>query len=318
MNSNIIAVTGAAGLIGSAIARRLDDLGRRVIAFDCPGAKDYVPNSQIPINKLDICDENLHKILTDEKVEVIVHAAAHPGGKSFKEPVEDVRVNALGSMQIIDWAAKNNCRLIYLSSSIVYGHHESERLSEELQLCPGTIYGAAKVACENWIKIIGAGYPEFNWTILRVFATYGAGHKSSLDQGIVNIMLTQLINGDEVVVKGSLSRVRDLIYVEDLVSAIIKILESGHANKKIINIGTGYGISIKDLIFKIAKLLKKSMDSINIIEHSSTLGDPASNVADTAFLNKTIDFHPKYTVDEGLLDLITKLNIENNVSGLKK
>jgi len=310
MISSIIAVTGAAGLIGSTIARRLDDLGCRVIAFDCPGAKDYVPNSQIPINKLDICDETLHKILTVEKVEVIVHAAAHPGGKSFKEPVEDVRVNALGSMQIIDWSAKNNCRLIYLSSSVVYGNHKSDKLSEELQLSPGTIYGAAKVACENWIKIIGAGYPEFNWTILRVFATYGAGHKSSLDQGIVNIMLTQILNGDEVVVKGSLSRVRDLIYVEDLVSAIIKILESDHAKRKIINIGTGHGVSIRDLIFKISKLLNKSVENINIIEHSGTLGDPDNNVADTSYLCKITNFQPKFTIDEGLEDLISKLNLQ--------
>jgi UDP-glucose 4-epimerase len=316
MKSNSVAVTGAAGLIGSAIARRLDDLGCRVIAFDCPGAKDYVPNSQIPIIKLDICDETLQKILTNEKVEVLVHAAAHPGGKSLKEPVEDVRVNALGSMQIIDWSAKNNCRLIYLSSSIVYGHHEYDKLSEELQPSPGTIYGVAKVACENWIKIIGASYPEFNWTILRLFATYGAGHKSSLDQGIVNIMLTQLLNGDEVVVKGSLSRVRDLIYVEDLVSAIIKILESSYTNKKIINIGTGHGISISELISKISNILNKSLDNINIIEHTSTVGDPKSNVADITLLNEMIDFQPKFTIDKGLLDLITRVT-GNSSTGLK-
>ena len=310
MKCNSIAVTGAAGLIGSAIARRLGDLGYNVIAFDCPEAQDYVPNSKIPINKLDICDENLYKILTVKKVELILHAAAHPGGKSLKEPVEDARVNALGSMKIIDWSAKNNCHLIYLSSSIVYGQHESDTLNEDLPLFPGTIYGVTKVACEKWIRIISEGYPDFNWTILRVFATYGPGHQFSLDQGIVNIMLTQLLDGNEVVVKGSLDRIRDLIYVEDLVSAIMKILRSDCANKKIINIGTGCGISIRDLIFKISKLLNRSSNKINIIQQTGTVGDPQCNVADTTFLYKITNFKPKFNIDEGLHDLIKKINLQ--------
>jgi UDP-glucose 4-epimerase len=269
-----------------------------------------VPNSKIPIIKLDICDKLLYQTLTDEKVQAIVHAAAHPGGKSLKEPIEDVRVNALGSMQIIDWSARNGCNLIYLSSSIVYGSHSLEKLNEELPLFPGTIYGVSKVACENWIKIISAQYPGFNWTIIRPFATYGAGHRPSLDQGIVNIMLTQLLCGDEVIVKGGLNRVRDIIYVEDVSAAIMKIMSSNSTNKKIINIGTGSGISIKELILKIAKFINKPVESINIIEEPGTIGDPQSNVANTTLLKTLVNFQPKFSIDDGLLDLITKVKFK--------
>ena len=68
---------------------------------------------------------------------------------------------------------------------------------------PGTIYAIGKVACEEFLKTLHLGY-GLESTTLRLFATYGAGHKPNLFQGIVNIILTQIQNGDELIIKGSL------------------------------------------------------------------------------------------------------------------
>jgi UDP-glucose 4-epimerase len=132
------------------------------------------------------------EILESIQPQAVVHAAAHPGGKSLREPIEDVRVNALGSMQIFHWCGKASSHVVFLSSSNVYGEQTENKTPETAALKPGTIYGACKVACEQWLRIFGQGL-GLSWTVLRPFATYGPGYRPSLDQGIVNVLLTQLL-----------------------------------------------------------------------------------------------------------------------------
>ena len=113
-----VAVTGAAGLIGSAVVRHLSlNKDIEVIAFDFPGAQDLVPGSQIPLEHVDVADPGMIEILESLQPQAVIHAAAHPGGKSLREPVEDVRVNTLGSMQIFHWCSKACSHVVYLSSS---------------------------------------------------------------------------------------------------------------------------------------------------------------------------------------------------------
>ena len=126
------------------------------------------------------------EILESIQLQAVVHAAAHPGGKSLREPIEDVRVNALGSMQIFHWCGKASSHVVFLSSSNVYGEQTENKTPETAALKPGTIYGACKVACEQWLRIFGQGL-GLSWTVLRPFATYGPGYRPSLDQGIVNV-----------------------------------------------------------------------------------------------------------------------------------
>ena len=298
-----VAVTGAAGLIGSAVVRRLEKLNVEVTAFDAPGAPDLVPGSRVPIIKFDMVDPQMFQVMDAVSPQAVVHAAAHPGGKSLSEPVEDVRVNALASMQVFDWCAKAGSHVVYLSSSIVYGEQADTELSESFPLAPGTVYGVAKVACEQWLRILGEG-AGLSWTVLRPFATYGAGHRPSLEQGIVNIMLTQLLTGDRVVVKGSLQRRRDLIYVEDVATAIVQSLSKPAAHGKIINIGTGTGIMIGEMINMLCDVLGRSRAAIEIQEEAGTVGDPLSNIADITSMRKILEFEPAFGLAAGLEELV--------------
>ena len=105
-----IAVTGAAGLIGSAVVRYLSQYNNvEVAAFDYLGAQNLVPGSQVPLEHVDVADPKMVEILESIQPQAVVHAAAHPGGKSLREPIEDVRVNALGSMQIFHWCKIRCC-----------------------------------------------------------------------------------------------------------------------------------------------------------------------------------------------------------------
>ena len=226
MNKKIL-VTGAAGLIGSQVVKELISRKYEVIAVDnFSYGHNENDNSLVTWLKEDITKSNFANIFNKLKPTGVIHCAAHPGGKSLQEPVLDVEVNALGSMKLFYQAAIAKIPIVYLSSSAVYGPSELTRgLKENDELNPGTIYAACKVACENYLKILEKGY-GLKWTILRLFATYGPGHKGSNFQGIVNIMLTQLLKGNKVVVKGSLQRVRGLIYVNDAACAIVDALET--------------------------------------------------------------------------------------------
>ena len=121
MKFECIAVTGAAGLIGSAVVRQLNKAKVKVIAFDCANSQDTVPDSDIPLERVDLLDSRMIELLDKTQPQAVIHAAAHPGGKSLRDPVENVRVNALGSMQIFDWCAKSRSHVVFLCSSVVYG-----------------------------------------------------------------------------------------------------------------------------------------------------------------------------------------------------
>lgn len=298
-----VAVTGAAGLIGSAVVRHLEKLNIGVTAFDMPGAPDLVPGSQLPIQRVDMGDPAMLDILDAAQPQAVVHAAAHPGGKSLREPVEDVRVNALGSMQLFDWCARAGSHVVYLSSSVVYGNQTEGKIAESDALVPGTVYGVAKLACEQWLHILGQG-AGLNWTVLRLFSTYGAGHRPSLEQGVVNIMLTQLLKGNRVVVRGALKRLRDLVYVDDVAAAIVQTLCRTEARGRIINIGAGTAVTIEQMIYTLADALKRSRGDIEIIEEAGTVGDPFSNIADISLMREILAFEPQFDLAAGLQELV--------------
>jgi UDP-glucose 4-epimerase len=303
MTGECIAVTGAAGLIGSAVVRHLNKLNMEVVAFDSLDAPDLVPGSCTPIERVDLVDPKMVEILEASKPQTVVHAAAHPGGKSLQEPIENVRVNVLGSMKIFDSCLRSGSHVIYLSSSVIYGDQAQGYISETSPLIPGTIYGVAKVACEQWLQILGRG-SGLSWTILRPFSVYGSGHRPSLDQGIVNILLTQLLNGNRVVVKGSLLRQRDLVYVDDVAAAIVQAVFCPAARGQRINISSGCAVTIEEIINLLCGVLKRPCSAIEIIEGAGTVGDPVSNVGDTTRMREVLDFETKYNLEKGLQILV--------------
>lgn len=303
-NNQKILVTGAAGLIGSRTVMELVDSGFNVFAMDNFSIGTWRESSKnVQWVKLDICDENLIDRLDEMQPQQIVHCAAHPGGLSLKEPALNVKVNAHGSMRLFEWCARNDAKVLYLSSSVIYGDQPVAPIKESAEVHPGTVYGVCKVACESFLKVLQEGY-GLRWIVLRPFATYGAGHQPNKFQGIANIMLTQLMEGNRVVVKGSLQRQRDLVYVDDVAAAIRLALQSPDAQNDIFNIGLGSGVSILELIKILASLLNYSFADLQIIEEEGTVGDPAYNVADISKANKSFHYQPGFTLEAGLSRLV--------------
>ena len=266
-------ITGSEGLVGSSIINE-------------------IPKKKYKIFKIDNKISNLHsiekksfvKVLDKVNPDIVVHCAAHPGGLSMKEPIKNINVNLLGSFRIIEWCSKNNSKLIFLSSSAVYGDQKIKKLKENSNLSPGTVYGINKVACESYIKELSK-YKKFKWLIIRLFATYGANHKPNVYQGIINVVLTQLSLKRNLIIKGSLLRERDLIHSKDAGKIIIKLINK-NINNKIINVGTGKSTQIN----KIIKICMKFLHTNNrkVIVENSTPGDPMYAVANISLLKNIL------------------------------
>lgn len=299
-----VAVTGAAGLIGGAVAARLADAGDEVLGIDVrPAASRTRPVRWLTA---DVRDDAVLDGLAAFRPDEVVHAAAHPGGRSLAEPSTNVAVNAHGSMRLFEWCADHDAAVTFLSSSVVYGRGDGRPLREDAPLAPGTIYGVGKVACEQWLRVLDGGR-GLRWRVLRLFATYGAGHEPGLDQGIVNVMLTQLRRGTTVVVKGSPDRVRDMVYVDDASRMIARALDTPAALGRVLNVGTGVGVRIGDLIMEIADLLGRPRDAIVVDERDGTVGDPQSNVADVTEMRRVLGDECRTGIAEGLSRTIADL-----------
>lgn len=282
-----VVITGSSGLVGAAVTSILEERGVIVTGVD-----------QV-VDGLDVAVSDISDVLDAAMPDAVIHAAAHPGGKSLLDPVENVRVNALGSIRVFDWCAKAKVPVIFTSSSAVYGEQPSGPIVETALLYPGTIYAVSKVACEQWLDILGHAY-GLHWTVLRLFATYGAGHKPNTYQGIVNVMLTQLLASSKIVVKGSLMRQRDLLFVDDAAQAIVKTLYCSDARGRILNVGTGVAVTIKELIRAICDVIGISLADIEVSEQEGSIGDPLWNVADIGLCTRVLNFKAKYSIYDGL------------------
>jgi len=303
---NTVLVTGAAGLIGSALVTKLLDKNIKTIACDNFTIGEWKINHDKLIWEADdINSSNFISRLDQYNIDCVVHCAAHPGGKSLNEPSLNVEVNLLGSMRLFEWCANNNTPVIYISSSVIYSDQPNVPISENAKVDPGTIYGVCKISCENFLKILGEGY-SLPWTIIRLFATYGPGHKPSKSQGIVNIMLTQLLEGNKIIVKGSMQRSRDMLFVDDAADAILQAVFSEKSRGEIINVGTGDPITIESLIRTLCKILGKKYDELIIQEEEGTIGDPFYNSADCSKAENFLGFNAKYDLEAGLNLLVKK------------
>jgi UDP-glucose 4-epimerase len=286
------------------VTRLLLARGHRVVACDDFSIGTWrEADARLTWEDLDVASAHAVERLSRHAVDVVVHCAAHPGGRSNAEPTADVRVNGLGSMQVFEWCARHRIPVVYLSSSAVYGEQPAGPIPESASPSPGTIYAVCKVACENFLRVLEAEY-GLEWTVLRLFATYGAGHRPSTAQGIVNVLLTQLLAGNRVVVRGSLKRVRDLTYVDDVAEAIVTCLGESRARGRVLNVGSGVGTTIGEMIDGLCDVLGRDRLALEIEEQPGTSGDPRYSVADVRAFSEVTSFAARVRVDEGLARLV--------------
>ena len=304
-------VTGGAGFIGSKLINILLKENHEITTIDnlSSGHIENIPDCVNFING-NCGDDNLINNL-NTKYDAIIHLAAQSGGEgSFYDVIYDINTNAKATLLLLELAKRTDCkRFIFTSTVAVYGGKNNiEYYSEDDPVDPHTFYAVNKLTSEHYMRLYYENY-NINYTIFRLFNCYGPGQNlSNLSQGIVSIYLRQFIddNFDHVLVKGALTRYRDLIYIDDVTNILNDSITNDKFFNEIINLGTGKKTTVESLLDKIVGIGKFTK---KIIVEGTTPGDMDGVVANITKLQKIYNNKYKFTgLYEGLQNMINQLN----------
>ncbi|WP_427339119.1 SDR family NAD(P)-dependent oxidoreductase [Caloranaerobacter sp. DY30410] len=262
----MILVTGAAGFIGSNLCELLLEKGFKVIGIDNfhnnyeRWIKEYhlkycLGNPNFIFLEYDILEPNIIKLIEGLKIDCIIHLADIPGVTACSEINFDeyIKYNIVATQRMLD-AIKNKGvkKLIYASSSTVYGDNDSLPMSELHNPKPISLYGVTKLAGETLCHYYGKVY-DIDISILRFFTVYGPRQRP--DMAFHNF-IKKIIKEEEICIYGNGEQRRDFIYVEDICEIILNLLDLDLKNE-VINVGGGITLSVNESIKIIEKLLNK-------------------------------------------------------------
>ena len=292
-------VTGAAGFIGAAVAKRLISDGHEVITIDnlSTGYLENIPDG-VTFFKGNCQDHNIYNNLPKRCFDAIFHFAGQSSGEiSFTDPSYDLRTNAESTLHLLKFAISNGCsRFIYASTMSVYGIKPDGPVKESAEPKPESFYGVGKLASEHYLRI----YEQYGIrsTALRLFNVYGPGQNlKNLRQGMVSIFLAQMLDNQEIHVKGSGERFRDFIYIKDVEDACIACLDNFQSFGEVINIATGIRTTVNELIDKLTALYGQP---VSVTFSGNTPGDLHGIYADITKASRVLNVEPRYSIDEGL------------------
>ena len=222
---------------------------------------------------------------------------------SFERPNEYHAVNVLGTENIFKLAKENNFKVVYASSSSVYGHQQDLPISENAQRNPINPYGKTKLQAETVFK----KYTELGTTIigLRYFNIYGKGQ--NLDYaGVITKFLDRITKQKPPIIFGDGSQTRDFIFVGDVVKANLNAMTSNTKNL-LVNIGTGNAISILELA---EMMIDASGTPSEIIYEDALNGDIKNSQADIDLAIKSFSWKPEMKLRSWLQTTIVTLKNE--------
>lgn len=292
-------VTGGAGFIGSHIVDGLiEKNGNRVSVIDnlSSGKKENI-NPSAKFYKADITDKNISEIFKKEKPEVVFHFAAHiEARESVKNPVEDAKINILGSLNIIENCRKLGVKKIMFASSggEIYGDSKIIPTPETKIEDPISPYGAAKFSVEKYLnsyfKIYG-----INFVALRYGNVYGPRQNPFGEAGVVAIFTNKMLNNANLVIHGDGRQTKDYIFIEDAALATLAAFEANFNGA--INIATGRETSV----IEIFGILKKITDYKGDVSHGplSSIGFRRGCLS-VKRAKKLLNWSPQYEINEGL------------------
>ena len=297
-------VTGVAGFIGSTLAERLVASGATVVGIDC--FTDYYGR--------DVKERNLSALMTQPRFRFVestvqaadlsslladtthvFHLAAQAGvRKSWGRDFSIYTVNNIEATQILLEACVGRPieRLVYASSSSVYGDHVAMPMREDALPQPVSPYGVSKLAAEQlgYLYFVNHGVPTVS---LRYFTVYGPRQRP--DMGFHKFLKATLL-GQPITVFGDGEQTRDFTFVEDAVSATIAAAGQGHPGR-VYNVGGGSRVTVNEVLEIIGRVTGRK--PVIAVEHDQK-GDMRHTYADTERARTDLGFAPSVTLEQGL------------------
>jgi UDP-glucose 4-epimerase len=201
----------------------------------------------------------------------------------------------VSTLNLIRYGIANGAtRIVYASSMSAYGAVADAPVAETTPCAPLSCYGVGKLAAEGYLRVYSKQLP---FVALRMFNVYGPGQDlSNLRQGMVSIYLAQALASGRVQVKGSLTRFRDFIYIDDVVEAWWQAAFRAEAVGLAINVGTGRRTSVGDLL----EALHSRLPDMSWYVEGATPGDQSGIYADVARLGRNLGMTSFTPLEAGL------------------
>lgn len=259
-----ILVTGGAGFIGSNVADRFVALGHEVAVFDnlSSGFREFV-NPRAKFYEGDLADAAaVDAAVADFRPDVVDHHAAQIDvRKSVSDPVFDARVNVLGSIGLLQACVAHGVRKVVYASTggALYGEGRTLPAPEDHPVNPEAPYGASKHTVEHYLYIWKLLH-GLDYTVLRYPNVYGPRQNPHGEAGVNAIFIGLMLEGKRPRIFGDGAAVRDYLYVDDVVAANVVALEKGSG--EMLNIGTGVGTSVNDIVRELKSILGFAEDAI--------------------------------------------------------
>jgi UDP-glucuronate decarboxylase len=301
-----ILVTGGLGFLGSHLSRRLISLGHEIIAVD----NFFTGNKQ-----------NVEDLLAGSKFELIRHDVTFPLFLEVdaifnlacpaspmhyqKHPVQTVKTNVLGAINMLGLAKRLDIPILQASTSEVYGDPD---VSPQLESYLGNVNPIGVRACYDEGKRVAETLffdymrqYDVSIKVARIFNTYGPGMQLN-DGRVVSNFVVQAIRNDEITIYGDGSQTRSFCYVSDLVEGLVKLMFS---NKEVIgpiNLGNPSEITINELAERIISLTGSSS---RLIRLPLPEDDPTQRKPDISMAQKVLGWQPTVDLDSGLRNTIS-------------
>jgi len=295
-------VTGGAGFIGSNIVKKLVSRGDHVIVIDnlntgneknLESVKDKISFFNDSILNLDLLEKLTHDI------DGIFHQAALASVQdSFSKPEEYHNVNVIGTENILKLAKKNNFKVVYASSSSVYGNPEKIPIKESDSKNPINPYAETKLEKEKLAK----KYSEIGVKVigLRYFNVFGKGQSKEY-AGVLKLFLEKIRDKLPLKINGDGTQSRDFVYVKDVADANIMSMDS-KINHEFFNIGTSMSITILDLA---KTIIKSSGLDIELNFGPALNGDVQRSVANIDLIQHKIGWKPTVILEKWIDEIIS-------------
>ena len=296
-------VTGGAGFIGSHLAKFLVKNNHKVVIIDnlIRGTLNNITEikDDVEFHKVDISNYNEIDAVVNSVDGIFHEAALASVPQSFKEPERYQEVNAIGSENIFKLGKKHNAKIVFASTSSVYGDQTKFPVNENAQTNPLNPYGQSKLEAEKFaskyaaegLKVIG----------LRYFNVFGIGQNPEY-AGVIPKFIERILQNKPPIIEGDGNNIRSFTFVDDVVQANILAFQS-NVNHEFINIASEDMTSINELA---EKMIKMSGLNLKPIYDQPRKGDIKKSNADISKAKELLKWNTKITLEEGLKKIFPK------------
>jgi UDP-glucose 4-epimerase len=293
-----VLVTGAAGFIASHVADAYVQVGHEVVIVDdlSRGSKKNI-NPKARFYQCDIRDRDaIDQIFLSERPAMVNHHAAQMDvRRGVREPLFDAQVNILGSLNLIEASVAHGVkRFIYAATAGAgYGEPKQMPVPEDYPINPITPYGISKHTVEHYLFTFGFLY-GLSYVVLRYGNVYGPRQSSQGEAGVFAIFSEQMLAGVQPLIYGDGTKLRDYVYISDVVAANVAALERGGG--EIFNIGSGVTTSDLEVFQIVRQLLGKQVEPKYVARR---LGEIDNICLDISKAKSLLQWQPCVKLSEG-------------------